>query len=143
MFFAFFALGVRIRLEDLDPELGGSGVRTCFLIFYYYRYSTDNCLFFSRSRQDSQSSGRPHSAGRGGPQAGQPIGFHRGANRGGGVQRGAGGGGQPHQGFRGRGAGRGGFQPGRLEPAKEKLKFDGDYDFDKANEEFKVRGAVD
>jgi hypothetical protein len=25
-----------------------------------------------------------------------------------------------------------------LEPAKEKLKFDSDYDFDKANEEFKV-----
>lgn len=93
----------------------------------------------ARSRQDSQSSGRPPSAGRGGLQAGQPIGFHRGAGgRGGGsVQRG-GGGGPVHQGFRGRGGGgRGGFQPGRLEPAKEKLKFDGDYDFDKANEEFK------
>jgi hypothetical protein len=75
--------------------------------------------------------------------------FHRGSGRGGGggVQRGGPHGGPPSSGgppphpqsFRGRGAGRGGFQPGRLEPAKEKLKFDGDYDFDKANEEFKVR----
>ena len=32
--------------------------------------------------------------------------------------------------------GRGGFQPGRLGPAKEKLTFENDYDFDKANEEF-------
>ncbi len=64
------------------------------------------------------------------------MGFHRGAGRGGGPQRGSGG--PPHQAFRGRGVGRGNFQPGRLEPAKEKLKFDSDYDFDKANEEFKV-----
>merc|ERR550519_935377 len=31
----------------------------------------------NRSRQDSQSSGRPHSAGRGGPSPGQNTGFHR------------------------------------------------------------------
>jgi len=82
----------------------------------------------NRSRQDSQSSGRPQSAGRG--QSNQPVGFHRGGApmRGGGAPRGI------HQGQRGRG--RGGFQPGRLGPAKEKLTFDGDYDFDKANEEF-------
>ena len=46
------------------------------------------------------------------------------------------GGGAP-QGSRG-GRGRGGFQPGR--PAtgkKDTLKFEGEYDFDKANEEFK------
>ena len=33
--------------------------------------------------------------------------------------------------------GRGGFQPGRFNQPKEKLKFDSEYDFDKANEEFK------
>jgi len=87
----------------------------------------------NRSRQDSQSSGhRPQSAGRGQPA--QPVGFHRGASRGGGAPRG--GGGVVHQGGQQRGRGRGGFQPGRLGPAKEKLTFDGDYDFDKANEEF-------
>merc|ERR1719431_1961002 len=43
----------------------------------------------NRSRQDSQSSGRPHSAGRGGPSPGQPIGFHRGGRGG---PRGGGGG---------------------------------------------------
>jgi len=86
----------------------------------------------NRTRQDSQSSGRPQSAGRGGQPA-QPVGFHRG----GAPMRGGGGAGAPrgvHQGQRGRG--RGGFQPGRFGPAKEKLTFDGDYDFDKANEEF-------
>ena len=34
------------------------------------------------------------------------------------------------------GRGRGGFQPGRFNQPKEKLKFDSEYDFDKANEEF-------
>ena len=43
-----------------------------------------------------------------------------------------------NQGFRGRGGGRGGFQPGRPTGGKkETLKFEGEYDFDKANEEFK------
>ena len=45
-----------------------------------------------------------------------------------------------NQGYRGRGggAGRGGFQPGRPTGGKkETLKFEGEYDFDKANEEFK------
>jgi len=88
----------------------------------------------NRSRQDSQSSGRPQSAGRGQPA--QPVSFHRGASRGGGGPGGAGGPprGMVNQGPRGRG--RGAFQPGRFGPAKEKLTFDGDYDFDKANEEF-------
>ena len=36
------------------------------------------------------------------------------------------------QGARGRGRGRGGFQPGK----KETLKFDDDYDFEKANDQF-------
>lgn len=86
----------------------------------------------NRSRQDSQSSGRPMSAGRGGHQQQQapPVGFHRGASRGGGGQRGPG-----NQGPA-RGRGRAGFQPGRFGPTKEKLTFDDDYDFDKANEEF-------
>jgi len=99
----------------------------------------------NRSRQDSQSSGRPPSAGRGGPSPGQPIGFHRGGSggRGGSGARGGGGGGginqHPSQGgnqsFRGRG--RGGFQPGRPQPGKkETLKFDNDYDFEQANEQF-------
>ena len=39
-----------------------------------------------------------------------------------------------HQGQRGRG--RGTFQPGKFGPTKEKLTFDSEYDFDKANEEF-------
>jgi len=93
----------------------------------------------NRSRQDSQSSGRPQSAGRGGPSPGQPIGFHRGGRGGS-----RGGGGNAHQGqapqgqsFRGRGGGRGGFQPGRPQPGKkETLKFDADYDFEQANEKF-------
>jgi len=71
--------------------------------------------------------GRPSSRGRGGGQSG----FYRG-----GRGRGVMGGGAP-QGSRG-GRGRGGFQPGR--PAtvkKDTLKFEGEYDFDKANEEFK------
>ena len=46
-----------------------------------------------------------------------------------------------NQGYRGRGdghRGRGGFQPGRPTGGKkETLKFEGEYDFDKANEEFK------
>jgi len=68
--------------------------------------------------------GRPSSRGRGGS-----SGFYRGG-RGRGV----------NQGYRGRGggAGRGGFQPGRPSGGKkETLKFEGEYDFDKANEEFK------
>eukprot|EP00092_Neocalanus_flemingeri_P020203 GFUD01021877.1.p1 GENE.GFUD01021877.1~~GFUD01021877.1.p1 ORF type:complete len:534 (+),score=118.52 GFUD01021877.1:77-1678(+) len=107
----------------------------------------------NRSRQDSQSSGRPHSAGRGGPSPGQPIGFHRGGRGGSGPRGGGGGGGvvhqqqhqhAPHQGqggnqsYRGRGGGgRGGFQPGRPQPGKkETLKFEADYDFEQANEQF-------
>jgi len=91
----------------------------------------------NRSRQDSQSSGRPQSAGRTGPSPGQPLGFHRGG-RGGGSMRG--GGGEMRGGgggmMRGRG-GRGGFQPGRPQPGKkETLKFDDDYDFEKANDQF-------
>ena len=100
-----------------------------------------------RSRQDSQSSGRPQSAGRGGPPSGQPIGFHRG--RGAGAVRGGGyHGGQQHggpavnnQSVRGRGGGQrgagSGFQPGRPQAGKkETLKFDNDYDFEQANETF-------
>ena len=88
----------------------------------------------NRSRQDSQSSGRPLSAGRSGPSPGQPIGFHRGG-RGGSMR-----GGQGPQGMQGqamRGRGRGGFQPGRPTPGKkDTLKFDDDYDFEKANDQF-------
>ena len=67
--------------------------------------------------------------GRGG---GGSSGFHRGG-RGRGANQGG------NQGYRGRGGGRGGFQPGRptANPKKEPLKFEGEYDFDKANEEFK------
>merc|ERR1719447_1666970 len=100
----------------------------------------------NRSRQDSQSSGRPHSAGRGGPSPHQqPLGFHRGGRGGSAGPRGGGGGhapggapGGPQQGFRGRGAHtRGGFQPGRPQQLKkETLKFEQDYDFEQANEQF-------
>merc|ERR1719462_422938 len=87
----------------------------------------------NRSRQDSQSSGRPQSAGRSGPSPGQPIGFHRGG-RGGGSMRGGGGHGGPNM-MRGRG--RGGFQPGRPQMSKkETLKFEDDYDFEEANDRF-------
>lgn len=89
--------------------------------------------------------GRGHRGGRGGG----PIGFHRapdgvgrGGNRGG--QRGGGGGGHPS--VRGGGeqqqrggsrGGRGSFVPGRpTQTKKEPLKFDSEYDFDAANEEF-------
>jgi len=93
----------------------------------------------NRSRQDSQSSGRPHSAGRGGPSPGQqPMGFHRGGRggpRGGGAMHQPGQQGIQGNNFRGRG-GRG-FQPGRPQPGKkETLKFDDDYDFEQANEQF-------
>ena len=63
--------------------------------------------------------------GRGGQTGFYRGGRGRGANQGG------------NQGFRGRG-GRGGFQPGRpTSSKKDTLKFEGEYDFDKANEEFK------
>jgi len=103
----------------------------------------------NRSRQDSQSNQqRPGSAGRGGhqnngPPPQGPVGFHRGAGRGA-SQAGGHMGGHPlqrgmnHGGSGGHpGRGRGGFQPGRFNQPKEKLKFDSEYDFDKANEEFK------
>merc|ERR1719361_2629657 len=71
--------------------------------------------------------GRPSSRGRGGQ-----GGFYLGG-RGRGVMSG----GAP-QGSRGGRGGRGGFQPGRPTTVKkDTLKFEGEYDFDKANEEFK------
>merc|ERR1711863_32639 len=74
------------------------------------------------SKSPTNLEGRPSSRGRGGS-----SGFYRGG-RGRGL----------NQGFRGRGGGRGGFQPGRPTGGKkETLKFEGEYDFDKANEEFK------
>merc|ERR1711944_263808 len=76
------------------------------------------------SKSPTNLEGRPSSRGRGGT-----SGFYRGG-RGRGL----------NQGFRGRGGGRGrgGFQPGRPSGGKkETLKFEGEYDFDKANEEFK------
>merc|ERR1712141_765793 len=75
------------------------------------------------SKSPTNLEGRPSSRGRGGS-----SGFYRGG-RGRGV----------NQGYRGRGGGgRGGFQPGRPTGGKkETLKFEGEYDFDKANEEFK------
>ena len=95
--------------------------------------------------QDVRFHFRDHRGGRGGG----PIGFHRapdgvgrGGNRGG--QRGGGGGGHPS--VRGGGeqqqrggsrGGRGSFVPGRpTQTKKEPLKFDSEYDFDAANEEF-------
>jgi len=94
----------------------------------------------NRSRQNSQSSGRGHSGGRGAPSPGQAIGFHRGGrggSRGGGISVG---GSQyrNNQSLRGRGgAGRGGFnQPGRPQPEKESLKFEKEYDFEEANVQF-------
>merc|ERR1712001_623940 len=74
------------------------------------------------SKSPTNLEGRPSSRGRGGS-----SGFYRGG-RGRGV----------NQGYRGRGGGRGGFQPGSPTGGKkETLKFEGEYDFDKANEEFK------
>lgn len=76
------------------------------------------------SKSPTNMEGRPSNRGRGGG----PSGFYRG-----GRGRGA----NPNQGYRGRG-GRGGFQPGRPTASKkDTLKFEGEYDFDKANEEFK------
>ena len=74
-----------------------------------------------------------HFRGRGGNQSG----FYRGGRGRGANHQGEHRGG--NQGYRGRGGGRGGFQPGRptANPKKEPLKFEGEYDFDKANEEFK------
>lgn len=78
------------------------------------------------SKSPTNMEGRPSNRGRGGG----PAGFYRGG-RGRGVNLGG------NQGFRGRG-GRGGFQPGRPTASKkDTLKFEGEYDFDKANEEFK------
>ena len=64
-----------------------------------------------------------------GPNGGTSNGFYR-ADRGRGSNQG---------GFRSRGRGRGAFQPGRptANPQKEPLTFDGEYDFDKGNDEFK------
>ncbi len=65
---------------------------------------------------------------------GRGLGFYRGSRG-----RGGGGAGQG-QNFRGGrgGGGRGGFKPGMpTTTKKEHLKFDSDYDFDKANDEFK------
>jgi len=85
--------------------------------------------------------------GRRGGRGGGPVGFHRapaGTGRGG--HRGGGGGGggsgsgpqQQRGGGGGRGGGRGSFVPGRpTQSKKEPLKFDSEYDFDAANEEFK------
>merc|ERR1719510_784291 len=74
------------------------------------------------SKSPTNLEGRPSSRGRGGT-----SGFYRGGH-------GCG----LNQGYRGRGGGRGGFQPGRPTGGKkETLKFEGEYDFDKANEEFK------
>lgn len=74
------------------------------------------------SKSPTNIEGRPSSRGRGGT-----SGFYRGG-RGRGV----------NQGYRGQHRGRGGFQPGRPTGGKkETLKFEGEYDFDKANEEFK------
>merc|ERR1711981_121501 len=74
------------------------------------------------SKSPTNLEGRPSSRGRGGT-----SGFYRGG-RGRGL----------NQGYRGRGGGRGGFQPGRPTGGKkETLKFEGEYDFDKANEECK------
>jgi protein LSM14 len=88
----------------------------------------------NRSRQDSQTgSHRPASAGRGGGRSDgppPPLGFHRG------VGRGASSGNMHQGGGRGGPRGRGHYQPGRFNQPKEKLKFDSEYDFDKANEEF-------
>merc|ERR1711944_198416 len=72
------------------------------------------------SKSPTNLEGRPSSRGRGGN-----SGFYRGG-RGRGV----------NQGYRERGGGRGGFQPGRPTGGKkETLKFEGEYDFDKANKE--------
>merc|ERR1712002_518274 len=81
-------------------------------------------LSTGESKSPNNLEGRPSQRGRGGGSSG----FYRGG-------RGRGG----NQGYRGRGGGRGGFQPGRptANPKKETLKFEGEYDFDKANEEFK------
>jgi len=95
----------------------------------------------NRSRQNSQSSGRGQSGGRGAPSPGQAIGFHRGGrggSRGGGIGLGGGGQHRNNQSIRGRGgAGRGGFhEPGRPQQEKESLKFEKEYDFEEANVQF-------
>jgi len=87
--------------------------------------SSPNQLSGGDSKSPTNMEGRPSNRGRGGNSGFYRGGRGRGANQGG------------NQGGRGRG-GRGGFQPGRpMASKKETLKFDGDYDFDKANDEFK------
>merc|ERR1712088_174141 len=80
------------------------------------------------SKSPNNLEGRPSQRGRGGGSQG----FYRGG-RGRGNNQGG------NQGYRGRGGGRGSYQPGRptANPKKEPLKFDAEYDFDKANDEFK------
>lgn len=96
------------------------------------RASPDN-LSAGDSKSPNNLEGRPSQRGRGGNQSG----FYRGGRGRGANHQGEHRGG--NQGYRGRGGGRGGFQPGRptANPKKEPLKFEGEYDFDKANEEFK------
>jgi len=92
----------------------------------------------NRSGQSSPTQGqrekRPSSRSSAGAQNG------RGSARGRGMFRGRGyrGGGMPNQNFRGGAQGiRGGFQPGRPHAnKKEALKFEKDYDFEEANQEF-------
>jgi len=85
--------------------------------------------------------------GRRGGRGGGPVGFHRaqpgtgrGGQRGGGGGGGGGGANSNSGGQQQRGGGRGGrgaFVPGRpTQTKKEPLKFDSEYDFDAANEEF-------
>merc|ERR1739844_653877 len=96
------------------------------------RASPDN-LSAGDSKSPNNLEGRPSQRGRGGNQSG----FYRGGRGRGANHQGEHRGG--NQGYRGRGGGRGGFQPGRptANPKKEPLKFEGEYDFDKANDEFK------
>merc|ERR1719188_2407869 len=83
--------------------------------------------------------------GRRGGRGGGPVGFHRapagtgrGGHRGGGGGGGGGGERGPQQQRGGGRGGRGSFVPGRpTQSKKEPLKFDSEYDFDAANEEFK------
>ena len=98
----------------------------------------DSSVLSPPPEQDQRrGGGRPN---RGHEQRGAGAGFHRGSRGGRGVYQPRGMGGGRYPGNRNEGANAvgpaGHHQPARRHPKKETLKFDNDYDFEQANEQF-------